>query len=191
MPIDLPTLPHARDALAPRLSARTLAAQEEIARTLLARINARIAGTALDEVGLDGLLDRAQGALHRDAAELWSHAFYWDALAPLGGGTPSRALAAAIERDYGGSTGLRREFDAAALALEGSGWVWLVRRGHGPLAIVAVRGSGLPAGPEDTPLLACDLWEHAYYLDYQDRRAAYLDAFWKHVDWRVVSSRLR
>ncbi|GAB3507913.1 superoxide dismutase [Pseudoxanthomonas daejeonensis] len=192
MAIELPALPYARDALEPHISAATLdlhhgahhrAHVEEAARLL--------EGSGLAGLPLEEVVRRARGRLAEHAAQAWNHGFYWACLSPRGGGEPGDALAGLLARQYGDVSRFREEFTRMALGLFGSGWVWLVQRADGNPGIVATRGAATPLTGADTPLLACDVWEHAYYLDRQNRRAEYLEAFWKVVDWDAVAKRLR
>ncbi|WP_434213248.1 superoxide dismutase [[Pseudomonas] boreopolis] len=192
MPIELPPLPYSRSALEPYLSAATLDSHHgQHHRNYVEELNARIEGTEFADLALEEIVRRAQGSLFDTAAQVWNHGFYWQCMRARGGGDPTGALAEKIAQSFGGVTQLRQEFDRAALALFGSGWVWLVQRPDGLLAVASTPHAGTPLTGSDTPLLACDVWEHAYYLDHQNARAAYLEAFWKVVNWDFVASRLQ
>ncbi len=191
MPIELPALPYPTTALAPHLSAETVELHYgRHHRGYVDRLNAQIEGTEFAELTLEEIVARAQGSLFHNAAQVWNHTFYWQCLRARGGGEPTGRLAEAIARGFGDVAHLRQEFDRVALATFGSGWVWLVQRPDGTLAVVSTPNASTPLTGRDTPLLACDLWEHAYYLDYHNDRARYLDAFWKLVNWDFVASRL-
>ncbi|MFT4247700.1 MAG: Fe-Mn family superoxide dismutase [Pseudomonas sp.] len=192
MPIELPALPYALSALEPHLSAATLDSHHgQYHRQCVEELNARIEGSEFAELPLEDIVRRAQGSLFDAAAQVWNHDFYWQCLRARGGGDPAGALAGKIAQAFGDAAHLRQEFNRVALALFGSGWVWLVQRPDGTLALVSTPHSGTPLTGGDTPLLACDVWEHAYYLDHQNARAAYLEAFWKVVNWDFVASRLQ
>ncbi|MCC4601944.1 superoxide dismutase [Xanthomonas melonis] len=191
MPIEYLALPYARTALEPHLSAATLETHHGVYhRSEVERLNARIEGSELAELTLEEIIAQAQGSLFHLAAQVWNHNFYWQCLRPRGGGEPLGKLAERIGKSFGDCAHFRQEFNRVALGSFGSGWVWLVQRPDGTLAVVATPNASTPLTGPDTPLLACDLWEHAYYLDYQQDRARYLDAFWKLINWDFVASRL-
>lgn len=192
MPVELPDLPYPRDALQPHLSAATLDLHHgHHQRAQVDAVNARIAGTELDELPLEDIVRNSQGSLFEAAAQAWNHALYWQCLHPRAGGEPHGALAEHIARQFGDTQKLREEFNRAASALFGSGWAWLVQHPDGRLAIVTTRNANTPLTGDSTPLLACNLWEHAYYTDFQNERGRYLASFWKLVNWDFVGSRLR
>jgi len=191
MPVELPDLPYPRTALQPHLSAETLDLHHGgHHRAYVDALNARIAGTELDGLPLEDIVRGGQGSLFEVAAQAWNHAFFWQCLHPRAGGEPHGALAERITRQFGDVQKLREEFNRAAMALFGSGWAWLVQHPDGRLAIVTTRNANTPLTGDSTPLLACDLWEHAYYTDYQNDRARYLQAFWKLVNWDFVGAQL-
>lgn len=191
MPVELPDLPYPRDALQPHFSAATLDLHHGHHRVDVDAVNARIAGTELAELPLEDIVRRSQGSLFEAAAHAWNHAFYWQCLHPRASGEPHGALAERIARQFGDTQKLREEFNRAAMALFGSGWAWLVQHPDGRLAIVTTRNANTPLTGDSTPLLACDLWEHAYYTDFQNDRARYLQSFWKLVNWDFVGAQLR
>ncbi|MBO9827175.1 superoxide dismutase [Xanthomonas sp. A2111] len=191
MPIELAPLPYAAASLAPHLSATAVEQHHAHERALVERLNARLAGSDLAELALPDLLRRAQGSLFQEAAEVWNHAFYWRGLRPRGGGEPGGALGERLAKSFGDVARFKAEFERMALALFGSGWIWLVQRPDGSLAVVSTANAGTPLTGDDTPLLACDVWEHAYYTDHPGDRARYLQAFWKLVNWEFAASNLR
>ncbi|WP_017913529.1 Fe-Mn family superoxide dismutase [Xanthomonas sp. SHU 166] len=192
MPIELAPLPYAAAALAPHLSAAAVEQHHgQHQRALVERLNARLACSDLAELALPDLLRRAQGRLFQEAAEVWNHEFYWRGLRPRGGGEPGGALGERLTRSFGDVARFKAEFERMALALFGSGWVWLVQRPDGNLAVVSTANAGTPLTGDDTPLLGCDIWEHAYYIDHPGDRARYLQAFWKLVNWEFAASNLR
>ncbi len=194
MPIELPPLPYDRSALEPHISAETVDYHYgKHQRAYVERLNELVAGTELAEAPLEDIVRKAQGAVFNNAAQAWNHAFYWRCLKPAaagGGGAPAGELAAAIERAFGDFDAFRQRFDALALKTFGSGWTWLVRRADGGLALASTSNAATPLTGSDAPLLACDVWEHAYYIDYRNARAKYLEAFWHLVDWDFVASNL-
>ncbi|MBO9715987.1 MAG: superoxide dismutase [Pseudoxanthomonas sp.] len=192
MPIELPALPYARGALEPHISAATLDLHHGgHHRAYVDETNRLLAGSGLEDAPLEEIVRRARGRLAEQAAQAWNHGFYWNCLSPRGGGEPDGRLGELLSRQYGDFARFRDEFTRMALGLFGSGWVWLVQRPDGSPGIVTTRGAGTPLAGADTPLLACDVWEHAYYLDRQNARAAYLETFWKVADWNAVAARLR
>ncbi|WP_102945826.1 Fe-Mn family superoxide dismutase [Stenotrophomonas sp. VV52] len=192
MPFDLPRLPYDRTALQPHLSATLLDLHHgQHHRAYLEAVNARIEGTELAELSLEEIVRQSQGSLFDAAAQAWNHAFYWQCLSPRAGGDPQGRLGELVSRHFGDAKRLREEFERVALGLFGAGWVWLVQHPSGALAIQATRNAGTPLTGQSTPLLACSMWEHAYYTDYQNDRARYLEAFWKLVNWNFVASQLR
>ncbi len=192
MPVELPELPYSRTALQPHISAETLDLHHGgHHRAYVDKVNAAIADTEMEELSLEDIVRNSQGSLFEAAAQAWNHAFYWQCLHPRAAGEPHGALAERINRQYGDVQKLREEFNRAALAVFGSGWAWLVQHPDGRLAVVTTRNANTPLTGSSTPLLTCDVWEHAYYTDYQNERARYLEAFWKVVNWDFVSSQLR
>ena len=192
MPIELPPLPYDRTALQPHLSAETLDHHYgKHHRAYVDRLNELIAGSEFEALPLEDIVRRAQGGLFNQAAQVWNHNFYWQCLRPRGGGDPGGLLAEKISQAFGDVAHLRSEFNRLAMATFGSGWTWLVQRSDGNLAIVTTSNASTPLTGEDVPLLTCDLWEHAYYIDYRNARAQYLEAFWKLVNWDFVASQLR
>jgi Fe-Mn family superoxide dismutase len=191
MPLELPRLPYDRTALQPHFSAPALDLHLARHRACVEAVNARIEGTELAELGLDEIVRQSQGSLFDMAAQAWNHAFYWQCLHPRGGGDPAGPLGELTGRHFGDGKRLREEFDRVALAVFGSGWVWLVQHPSGALAIQSTRNAGTPLTGQSTPLLGCNVWEHAYYTDYQNARGRYLDAFWKLVNWDFVAAQLR
>ncbi|WP_045737137.1 Fe-Mn family superoxide dismutase [Xanthomonas sp. MUS 060] len=192
MAIELAPLPYDYSALTPHLSVATLDHHHgQHQRNLVERLNARIAGSELADLPLEDLLRRAQGRLFEEAAEVWNHAFYWRGLRPRGGGEPSGALGELLTKRFGDIASFKAEFTRMALNVFGSGWVWLVQRPDDNLAVVVTANGVSPLTGQDVPLLACDMWEHAYVIDYPGDRARYLEAFWKLVNWEFVSNNLR
>lgn len=192
MPLELPRLPYDRTALQPHLSAEALdLLHGRHYRGCLDTVNARIEGTELADLPLEDLLRQTQGSLFDAAAMAWNLGFYLQCLHPRGGGEPKGRLGELVTRHFGDVRRLREAFDRAALGLFGSGWVWLVQHPGGALALQVTRNAGTPLTGQSTPLLACNVWEHAYYTDYQNERARYLDGFWKLVNWDFVATQLQ
>ncbi len=186
----LPDLPCAPNALAPVLSAEALEFHHgKHHRQYVDTLNALIAGTRMAEMGLPDLVRGATGDVYDSAAQHYNHSLYWSCLTPDKGTAASAALGAAIERQWGSMEAFQGEFSARAGKLFGSGWCWLVRNWDGTLAIEQTTNAGCPLIAGKVPLLTCDVWEHAYYIDYRNARPKYIQAFWKIVNWDAVSTR--
>jgi Fe-Mn family superoxide dismutase len=192
MPLSLPELPYAPDALEPHISALTVQqvhGQHE--RACIEAVAGAIAGTELETLPLEQLARTTSGRLAEQAGQAWNLQFFWTCLSPRGGGEPGGRLGEWLGRHYGDHARFREEFNRLALSLFGSGWIWLVQRPDGSPGIVLTYRASSPITGADLPLLACNLWEHAYYLDRHNARADYLEAFWKLVDWNAAGARLR
>ncbi|MDO8839198.1 MAG: superoxide dismutase [Parvibaculum sp.] len=194
----LAPLPFAKDALEPHVSVETLACHYgKHHKAYVDKVNELTKGTDLADLDLVALIrkaarDTTQKTLFNNAAQVWNHDFYWQSLAPDGGGEPGGALAERIERDFGGYDNFRKTFSETAVGQFGSGYCWLVCGADGKLKIQATANAETPiADGKDVPLLTTDVWEHAYYLDYQNRRADYLDTFLDHlVNWAFAEANL-
>lgn len=187
---ELPPLPFAQDALSPHISAQTLSFHYgKHHQAYVDNLNKLRVGTPFEEAGLEEIIRKADGGLYNNAAQVWNHTFYWNCLSPQGGGQPAGALAEAIDRAFGSFDAFKSQFSAAAAGLFGSGWVWLVRDNKNGLAILPTPNAGNPIRDNKEPLLVIDVWEHAYYLDYQNKRADYIAHFFDLVDWKAVESR--
>ena len=192
MPILLPPLPYPRNALAPHISAETIDYHYgKHHQSYVTNLNGLIRGTELESASLEAIVRRATGAIFNNAAQIWNHTFYWEGLSPSGGRAPSGKLAAALDAAFGTFADFRAAFDKVATGTFGSGWAWLVQKPDGQLALVSTSNAATPLTGDDRPLLTCDVWEHAYYIDYRNARPAYLDAFWKIVDWSAVTARMK
>jgi Fe-Mn family superoxide dismutase len=188
MAIELPNLPYAGDALEPHISARTLEFHHgKHHNAYVDKLNAAIkdteyAGKSLEEI-IAGSEAASNAGIFNNAAQVWNHTFLWHSMSPHGGGDPTGALADAIGAKFGDMDGFRDAFKKAAMGQFGSGWAWLVRTGDG-VDIVTTANAETPLTGDATPLLTLDVWEHAYYLDYQNKRDTYIDAFLKElVNW--------
>ncbi len=188
MSIEFPDLPYAGDALEPHVSASTLGFHHgKHHKAYVDKLNAAIAGTTYDELPLEKIIATAYEAsdtgVYNNAAQSWNHTFLWHSMSPQGGGAPTGPLAGAIETRFGDLDGFKKAFREAALGQFGSGWTWLVLTAQG-LDIVSTGNADLPPTSGLVPLLTLDVWEHAYYLDYQNKRDAYVDSFLEHlVNW--------
>ena len=196
MRFELPDLPYSSDALDPHISAETLRIHHgKHHAAYVDKLNALIADSDIDAKSLEEIIHATAGqpdsvALFNNAAQAWNHSFYWQCMAPHGGGLPSGSLAARIEQDFHGFENFRSRFRAAATGQFGSGWAWLVLD-NGKLEVISTPNATPPQVNNQEPLLTCDVWEHAYYLDYQNRRPDYVDMFLeKLVNWDFVAHRL-
>ena len=196
MPIELPSLPYAVDALEPHISRTTLEIHHgRHHRAYVEKTQSLVAGTPLAAASLEEIIaktagKKAKAALFNNAAQAWNHTFYWNSLSPRGGGAPSGELAQLIDRDFASHAAFVDAFKAAAVGQFGSGWAWLVLDG-GRLAIAATSNADTPLARDQVPLLTVDVWEHAYYLDYQNRRADYVATFLdKLANWEFASRNL-
>jgi Fe-Mn family superoxide dismutase len=183
----LPVLTHRLDALAPHISRETLEYHWGTHhRGYVDTLNRLIAGTQLADLSLEELVRRSSGAVFNSAGQHFNHSLYWSSVSPNGGGEPEGPLAQAVVKGFGSFANLRTAFTEQATSHFGSGWAWLVRKPDGTVAVETTHDAGCPLISGDTPLLTCDLWEHAYYIDYRNQRARYLESFWKVADWRFA-----
>ena len=189
----LAVLPFAMDALAPLISKETL--EYHYGRhhaAYVANLNKLIPGTEFENLQLDEIVKKAPaGGIFNNAAQVGNHSFYWQCLAPKAGGEPAGALADAIKKEFGSFAQFKELFSKTAVTTFGSGWAWLVKNKDGKLAIESTGNAGTPLKDGRKPLLTCDVWEHAYYIDYRNNRAGYVEAFWKLVNWKFVEQNLK
>ncbi len=186
----LPPLPYPREALAPSISAETIDFHYgKHHQAYVTNLNNLSAGTPWEGKTLEEIVLAAKDALFNNAAQVWNHTFYWNGLKPGGGGTPTGVLADAIAGAFGGFDAFKEQLTKAAVGHFGSGWAWLVLAG-GKLAIESTANAGCPLREGKTPLLTCDVWEHAYYIDYRNARPKYVEAFWGLVNWDFVAANL-
>ena len=195
MAFTLPELPYARTALAPHISEETLNFHYgKHHQAYVTNLNGLLAGTPHENASLEAVIkdsagDKAKAGIFNNSAQVWNHTFYWHSMKPGGGGKPHGKVADLIERDLGGYDNFVKEFKAAGATQFGSGWAWLSYKG-GKLVISKTPNAETPLTEAGTtPLLTMDVWEHAYYIDYQNRRPDYIAAFWNLVNWEEVSKR--
>ena len=187
----LPELRYPENALEPHISAETLAYHYgKHHATYVDKLNKLIAGTEFETAPLEEIIRKASGSIFNNAAQVWNHTFYWNCLSPDGGGEPEGALAKAIDQGFGGFTQFKDRFSDAAANNFGSGWTWLVKNSDGGLEIANTSNAGNPMTEGKQPLLTCDVWEHAYYIDYRNARPKYIEAFWKLANWDFVAHNL-
>ena len=188
---ELPKLHYAQDALEPYISKRTIEFHYgKHHQAYVNNLNKLIAGTGFENASLEEIVRTAGGGIFNNGAQVWNHTFYWNCLKPQGGGEPTGPLADALLKNFGSFGEFREKFSTAAATLFGSGWAWLIKKEDGTLEIVQESNAGNPLKNGATPLLTCDVWEHAYYLDKQNVRPDYIADFWKLVDWSAIASRL-
>lgn len=186
----LPKLPYSPEALEPHISKKTIEYHYgKHHMTYVQKLNDLIQGTSFEEMTLEEIIMKADGGIFNNAAQVWNHTFYWEGFSANGKNAPEGPLLQAIEKDFGSFDKFKEDFTQKAATLFGSGWAWLVKKANGNLQIIQTSNAENPMRAGDTPLLTCDVWEHAYYLDYQNRRPEYITAFWKLVDWDVVFER--
>lgn len=185
-----PKLPYAPDALVPAISAETVEYHYgKHEKAYIDNLNRMIVGTEYEDMELEDIIKKADGALFNNASQAWNHIFYFFSFSPDGGGEPDGELRKQIDAQFGSFEAFKADFVEAGVTLFGSGWVWLSKDEDGQLFITQQHNAGNPLTEGLTPLLTFDVWEHAYYLDYQNRRGDALKRLWDIVDWDVVSSR--
>jgi superoxide dismutase, Fe-Mn family len=184
----LPALPYAMDALAPTISKETLEFHYgKHHQAYATNLNNLIKGGEFENASLEDIIKRSSGGVFNNAAQIWNHTFYWNSLSPKGGGAATGALAAAIDKKWGSFDAFKEAFTKSAIGNFGSSWTWLVKKADGALDIVNTSNAATPLTGADKPLLTCDLWEHAYYIDFRNRRPDYLAGYWKLVNWEFAA----
>jgi len=190
MKFSLPELPYAHNALDPIISEKTISFHYgKHHQTYVNNLNGMIEGTEFENLDLESIVKKSEGPIFNNAAQIWNHTFYFLSLTPNKGTTPSASLEKAIDAAFGSLEAFKAEFNKAAVSVFGSGWAWLVKDIDGKLSIVKESNAGTPLTRGLVPILTFDVWEHAYYIDYQNRRADYVAALWDIVDWNVISAR--
>jgi Fe-Mn family superoxide dismutase len=191
MAFTLPPLPYALDALAPRISKETLEYHYgKHHQAYVTNLNKLVAGTEFESASLEDIIKKSSGGIFNNAAQVWNHTFYWNSLSPNGGGEPNGALLTALNAKWGSVAAFKEAFSASAAGNFGSGWTWLVKKADGKLDIVNTSNAGTPLTSSDQPVLTCDVWEHAYYIDYRNARPKYLENFWGLVNWGFAAKNL-
>lgn len=188
---ELPELPYSMDALQPHISAETLEFHYgKHHATYVTKLNGLIPGTEFESASLEEIIRNASGGIFNNGAQVWNHTFYWNCLSPNGGGEPGGALAESINSAFGSFNEFKEKFTDSAVNNFGSGWTWLVKNQNGELEIVNTSNAANPMTDNKTPLMTCDVWEHAYYIDYRNVRPKYMEAFWSLVNWDFVAQNL-
>lgn len=187
---ELPVLPYALDALAPKMSQETLEYHYgKHHQTYVTNLNNLIVGTPYENSTLEEIIMKADGPIFNNAAQVWNHTFFFFGLSPKPQSAPTGALAAAIDKAFGSFDAFKDQFSKAAAGVFGSGWAWLVENKAGDLEIVQTSNAANPLQKGLRPLLAADVWEHAYYIDYRNSRPNFLSNLWDLVDWKTIEKR--
>lgn len=188
MPFELPPLPYDMAALEPSISRETLEYHYgKHHQGYVTNLNSLTEGTEYAKKHLEEVIKTSDGAIFNNAAQVWNHTFYWNSLSPTGGGEPSGAIAEAINDNFGDFATFKEQFSKVAIGTFGSGWAWLVKTPDGKLEIVSTSNAATPLTTDKKPLMTCDVWEHAYYIDYRNARPKYLESFWNLVNWDFVN----
>ncbi len=189
---ELPALPYSKDALQPHISQETLEYHYgKHHQAYVTNLNKLIPGTEFENASLEEIVRKASGGIFNNGAQVWNHTFYWNCLSPKGGGKPSGDLAQAIDRAFGSFDAFKEKFSQTAVTTFGSGWAWLVKKKDGALAVVSTSNAGNPLKDGDTPILTCDVWEHAYYIDYRNARPKYVEIFWNLINWDFAAKNFK
>ncbi len=185
--IELPALPYALEALAPFISSETLEYHHgKHHRAYVNNLKQLIAGTEFEQMDLERIVRSASGKIFNNAAQVWNHTFYFNSLSPAGGGEPKGRIVSLITANFGSFLEFQKQFAACAVGQFGSGWAWLVKKPSGALEVRSTSNAEPAFLKGDIPLIACDVWEHAYYIDYRNDRTAYVSAFWRLVNWEFA-----
>ncbi len=187
MSFTLPPLPYALDALAPHFSKETLEFHHgKHHNAYVVKLNELTAGKPEEKKSLEELILTTTGPVFNQAAQIWNHTFYWNSLSPNGGNEPIGKIGDAIKKQWGSFDKFKEEFTAKTIGVFGSGWGWLVKNEDGTLAVIGTSNAGNPMTTKQKPLLTCDVWEHAYYIDFRNARPKYVETFWKLVNWEFA-----
>lgn len=192
MTFTLPKLPYAMDALAPHISKETLEYHYgKHHQTYVNKLNDLVKGTDFENLSLEEIIQQAKGSIFNNAAQIWNHTFYWHSMKPNGGGEPVGELATLINSTFGSVAKFKETFTQAAITQFGSGWAWLVANKNRELSVVSTSNADTPLTESKIPLLTCDVWEHAYYIDTRNDRPKYVNNFWELVNWEFASENLK
>jgi superoxide dismutase, Fe-Mn family len=190
MSFTLPALPYAIDALEPFISAKTLEFHHgKHHQAYVTNLNNLIIGTPFENAGLETIIKKSEGGIFNNGAQVFNHTFYFEQFSATPAAAPSGVLKTAVENTFGTLDAFKEAFNKAAATQFGSGWAWLVKNDSGKLSIIQTSNAGNPLRENLIPILTIDVWEHAYYLDKQNLRPAYIADFWKVLDWKVIESR--
>jgi Fe-Mn family superoxide dismutase len=187
----LPPLPFAKDALQPHISAETLEYHYgKHHQAYVTNLNNLIKGTEFENLPLEEIIKKSSGGIFNNSAQVWNHTFFWNCMSPNGGGAPTGAVADAINAKWGSFDKFKEEFSKSAVGNFGSGWTWLVKKADGGVDIVNTSNAQTPLTTADKPLLTCDVWEHAYYIDYRNARPKFVESWWNLINWEFVNQNL-
>jgi len=187
----LKALPYSMEALEPTISRETLEYHYgKHHQSYVTNLNKLIVGTEFENLPLEEIIMKSSGGIFNNAAQVFNHTFYWNCLAPKAGGEPTGKIAELINKEFGSFAAFKEKFSKTATTTFGSGWAWLVKDKDGKLEIVSTSNAGNPMTDGKKPLLTCDVWEHAYYIDYRNARPSYVEKFWDLVNLDFVSSNL-
>jgi Fe-Mn family superoxide dismutase len=190
MAFELPKLPYKLNALVPYISEETLDFHYgKHHQAYVTNLNGLIPGTEFENAGLEAIIKKAEGGIYNNAAQVWNHTFYFESFSLNGRKIPSGVLSEAINASFGSFDSFKEQFNKAAATLFGAGWAWLVKNEDGKLQIVQESNAGNPLRRGLKPIMTCDVWEHAYYIDYRNRRPDYIKSFWEILDWELVAKR--
>ncbi len=190
MAFELPKLPYEPDSLAPFISAETIEYHYgKHHQAYVNNLNGLISGTGFENSDLESIIRKADGPVFNNAAQIWNHTFYFESFSKNGSKIPSGRLSDAINSSFGSFESFMELFTRSAATLFGSGWAWLAVKEDGSLQVTQESNAGNPMKKGLKPLLTCDVWEHAYYIDYRNRRPDYIKAFWEIVDWQIIGNR--
>ncbi len=189
---ELPKLPYAMNALAPYISQETLEYHYgKHHQAYVNNLNNLIKDTEFAKLSLEETILKSSGGIFNNAAQVWNHTFYWHCLSPQSSGEPSGELAKALLKKFGSLDEFKKQFSQAAVTVFGSGWAWLVKNTAGDLEIIQTSNAGTPMQQNKKALLTCDVWEHAYYIDYRNARPGYVENFWKIVNWDFMAANFK
>lgn len=184
MSFTLPDLPYSNDALTPYISVETIDYHySKHHQTYVTNLNNLIKGTEFENKNLEEIVKTSKGPIFNNAAQVWNHTFYWNSMTPNSGPVATGELLKAIERDFESFDKFKEQFSKIAVGTFGSGWAWLTKDKSGKLECLSTSNAGTPLTENKIPLLTCDVWEHAYYIDYRNARAKYVENFWKVANW--------
>lgn len=187
---ELPKLPYAMDALQPVISKETLEYHYgKHHKAYVDNLNKLIPGTEFENMSLEETILKSSGGIFNNAAQVWNHTFYWNCMGPKKGGEPKGKLADAIKKKFGSFDEFKKQFSETAVKTFGSGWGWLVKNPDGSVELLSTSNAGTPMTQGKQALLTCDVWEHAYYIDYRNARPTYVDKFWELVNWDFVAEK--
>lgn len=184
MAFELPPLPYSMDALAPHFSEETLQYHYgKHHKAYVDNLNKLIAGTEMEQKSLEDIIKHSTGTIFNNAAQIWNHTFFWHSISPNGGKTPSGEMLEIIENSFGSYDKFKELFAQKAISQFGSGWAWLIKNANNKLEIISTSNADTPVREGQIPLITCDVWEHAYYIDYRNQRPVYVEHFFELINW--------